>query len=430
MSQEYSSQEKQGLYICLISIHGLIRGHDLELGRDADTGGQTKYVVDLARALAAHPEVERIDLVTRRVDDPSVSDDYAVPVEPLSDKARIIRIDAGPPEYIRKEQLWDHLDSFMDNLADWLRKEPRMPDLVHSHYADAGYVGARLAHQLGVPLVHTGHSLGRVKRRRLLAGGLGREGLRHAHSRDRMPSALENDRLALPVGPVPGEPSSVISLVGAVPKVIRQGAGPGDHFFPRADRLDLLGAGLDTGRGFAGGTLGCTLPRKLLSWGANAFAKTMLGLQAMDCTAGFRCYRRQVLELGGGRRLEDVEEPVAAEGHDHHEGFEGEADHAEGEGQVLVGHDASVVLTAEDRLGRVADRHRQGGEQRRLHQQVADPRPGEDRLGHDREGQRRAELRTEDRHDRDRDQLQQVTAQDRRRRRAGRGGDPRAACAL
>jgi sucrose-phosphate synthase len=36
----------------LISVHGLIRGHDLELGRDADTGGQTKYVVDLARAIA------------------------------------------------------------------------------------------------------------------------------------------------------------------------------------------------------------------------------------------------------------------------------------------------------------------------------------------------------------------------------------------
>jgi len=38
-------------HIILISIHGLIRGHDLELGRDPDTGGQTKYVVDLARAL-------------------------------------------------------------------------------------------------------------------------------------------------------------------------------------------------------------------------------------------------------------------------------------------------------------------------------------------------------------------------------------------
>jgi sucrose-phosphate synthase len=38
------------MYLLLISIHGLIRSHDLELGRDADTGGQTKYVVDLAQA--------------------------------------------------------------------------------------------------------------------------------------------------------------------------------------------------------------------------------------------------------------------------------------------------------------------------------------------------------------------------------------------
>lgn len=45
-----------------------------------------------------------------------------------------------------------------------------------------------------------------------------------------------------------------------------------------------------------GGTRGCTLPRKALSWGANAFAKTVLSLNATDCTAGFRCYRREVLE--------------------------------------------------------------------------------------------------------------------------------------
>ena len=32
-------------YIVLISIHGLIRSQNLELGCDADTGGQTKYVV-------------------------------------------------------------------------------------------------------------------------------------------------------------------------------------------------------------------------------------------------------------------------------------------------------------------------------------------------------------------------------------------------
>lgn len=44
-----------------------------------------------------------------------------------------------------------------------------------------------------------------------------------------------------------------------------------------------------------GGTLHCTLKRRALSRGANAFARLMLGLRATDCTAGFRCYRRDVL---------------------------------------------------------------------------------------------------------------------------------------
>ncbi|MFQ6057614.1 MAG: polyprenol monophosphomannose synthase [Anaerolineae bacterium] len=36
--------------------------------------------------------------------------------------------------------------------------------------------------------------------------------------------------------------------------------------------------------------------RRVLSRTANAFARMVLGLKAHDCTAGFRCYRRQVLE--------------------------------------------------------------------------------------------------------------------------------------
>ena len=45
-----------------------------------------------------------------------------------------------------------------------------------------------------------------------------------------------------------------------------------------------------------GGTLNCSARRKALSRGANTFAKVMLGLRAKDCTAGFRCYRRGVLQ--------------------------------------------------------------------------------------------------------------------------------------
>jgi sucrose-phosphate synthase len=177
--------------LLLVSIHGLIRGKNLELGRDPDTGGQTQYVVELARALADTNGVEGVDLVTRRVVDEHVSSDYAEQVEAIADKARIIRIEAGPEEYLAKEKLWDYLDTFADNLMVWLGRQSELPTLVHSHYADAGYVGVRVAHRLDIPLVHTGHSLGRDKRKRLLATGMSSTDIERRFNMDRRIDAEE-----------------------------------------------------------------------------------------------------------------------------------------------------------------------------------------------------------------------------------------------
>ena len=45
-----------------------------------------------------------------------------------------------------------------------------------------------------------------------------------------------------------------------------------------------------------GGAVNCNLWRRFLSRMSNTVARLSLGLKASDCTAGFRCYRRQVLE--------------------------------------------------------------------------------------------------------------------------------------
>lgn len=180
------------LYIILISPHGLIRGKDLELGRDADTGGQTKYVVELARSLSERSEVGRVDLLTRRIVDAQLSSDYAVPVEVLSDKAQIIRIECGEPGYLPKEQLWDSLKAFADNALTYLHEQPRLPHIIHSHYADAGHVGTQISCLLGVPLVHTGHSLGRSKRKRLLASGATRDEIETTYNMSRRIDAEES----------------------------------------------------------------------------------------------------------------------------------------------------------------------------------------------------------------------------------------------
>jgi len=161
--------EASDLYFVHISIHGLIRGKNLELGRDADTGGQCKYVVELVEALSKMPQVGQVDLLTRRIIDPKVSADYGEPVEQLSKNAHIRRIEAGPRRYIRKEALWRYLDVFVDQALALFRQNRRLPDIIHAHYADAGYVGSRLASLLGCPFIFTGHSLGRTKREQLLA---------------------------------------------------------------------------------------------------------------------------------------------------------------------------------------------------------------------------------------------------------------------
>ena len=171
--QNTNQQQKSEnpIYILMISMHGLIRGHDMELGRDADTGGQTTYVVELSKALARHPEVEKVDLLTRLIEDPNVSLDYAQPEEDLGDGARIVRLPCGPRRYLRKELLWPHLNQVVDKSLHFLRQQGRLPDLIHTHYADAGYVGQQLSLLLGIPQVHTGHSLGRPKLERMLASG-------------------------------------------------------------------------------------------------------------------------------------------------------------------------------------------------------------------------------------------------------------------
>ena len=164
--QKNTSAKKDGMRISLISLHGLIRARDPELGRDADTGGQTKYVLELAHALSACPEVRRVDLITRQIIDDKLDHAYAQLEEPLSDKASIIRIPFGPRRYLRKETLWPYLDLFVDHAINFFRRTGGTPDIIHGHYADAGYAGAQLSRLLGTPFIFTGHSLGRVKRQR------------------------------------------------------------------------------------------------------------------------------------------------------------------------------------------------------------------------------------------------------------------------
>jgi sucrose-phosphate synthase len=179
-------------YIQMFSLHGLIRGENLELGRDADTGGQVKYVIELGQHLGRRTDIGRVDLFTRLIDDPRVSEDYAVPVEEVSDRFRIIRIQCGGRRYMRKELLWPHLDEFADKTIKFIKSHGGLPDIVHGHYPDGGYVALQLSHFFGTPFFYTGHSLGRSKLQKLLADGMKHSEIQKKYKIDHRIAVEEN----------------------------------------------------------------------------------------------------------------------------------------------------------------------------------------------------------------------------------------------
>lgn len=160
------------IFVQLFSIHGLIRSENMELGRDADTGGQVNYVIELARQLSTRKEISRIDLFTRLIADKRVSSDYSTPVETVNEKLRIVRIQCGGKKYIRKELLWPHLDEYVDKVIKFIKHDNAIPDIIHGHYPDAGYVANQLSEFFGLPFIYTGHSLGRSKWAKLTSEGM------------------------------------------------------------------------------------------------------------------------------------------------------------------------------------------------------------------------------------------------------------------
>ena len=183
---------KNGYYIQLFSPHGLIRFNDPEIGRDKDTGGQVKYVLELLEHLSLHPQVRKVDLFTRRIVDKRVSSSYEKSIETINDKARIVRVNCGGNTYRPKETLWDYLDEFIDKTIRFIEREDDFPDVVHGHYADGNYLASQISEMLGIPFIATSHSLGRNKKNILLQQGLSPEKINEKFNMDRRIAAEEN----------------------------------------------------------------------------------------------------------------------------------------------------------------------------------------------------------------------------------------------
>jgi D-inositol-3-phosphate glycosyltransferase len=116
-----------------------------------DAGGLNVYVAELARRLGERGL--KVDVFTRR-DTPEVPD-----IVDVHEHTRVIHLKAGPPVYVAKEALPALTDEFCAQLESRLD----LHDLIHSHYWLSGQVGLQLKRRHGIPLVHTMHTMARVK---------------------------------------------------------------------------------------------------------------------------------------------------------------------------------------------------------------------------------------------------------------------------
>lgn len=225
----------------------------------ADCGGQNVYVDQVSRGLARLGW--QVDIYTR-ADSPDLA-----PI-PWSEGVRILPVRAGPLASIPKDDIWPHIEEFLQSAEDLFSRYGPY-DLIHGNFWMSGWVGARLKRSRRTPLVQIFHALGAVKRK-------------YQGDADTSPS----DRLAaerfvvesadLLLAQCPSERAELIELYDADPARIRVVPSGVDleRFFPvpRDEARQVLGLSLDERIAVYVGRL---LPRKDVANVIEAFGLLM-----------------------------------------------------------------------------------------------------------------------------------------------------------
>ncbi len=180
------------MHIAFLNPQGNFDPTDSHLAEHPDFGGQLVYVKEVAQAMADLGH--RVDIVTRRIEDPAWSE-FAADEDTYpgyENRLRILRFPCGGGEFLDKERLWPHMAEFVDNLLAFYGAAP--PDFATTHYADGGYCGVLARHLGGLGFTFTGHSLGAQKMDKL---GTTPDNWADMEARYRFSRRIEAERLSM-----------------------------------------------------------------------------------------------------------------------------------------------------------------------------------------------------------------------------------------
>jgi len=137
----------------------MVHTSPLEQPGIGDAGGMNIYVVESAQRMAAMGV--SVDIFTRRT---HASETETVEI---SAGVRVRYFECGHGA-LTKEQLPAHISGLSKEFLRLLKDEKY--DAIHSHYWISGKVAMPAAKELGIPLVHTMHTMARVKNLNLAEG--------------------------------------------------------------------------------------------------------------------------------------------------------------------------------------------------------------------------------------------------------------------
>ncbi|MCM3744480.1 glycosyltransferase [Sporosarcina luteola] len=116
-------------------------------------GGQNNYVKQLALSLDKRGHT--VDVITHWADADTPS------IEEFGSKCRVIRVSAGVKGFVPKNEMYNMLYDFYDEMRSCI--DLASYDVMHTHYWLSGLLGAKVAEEYGLPWIHTSHSLAVAK---------------------------------------------------------------------------------------------------------------------------------------------------------------------------------------------------------------------------------------------------------------------------
>jgi D-inositol-3-phosphate glycosyltransferase len=155
----YGITSKLPRRVAILSVHT----SPLHQPGTGDAGGMNVYIVEVAKRLA-ESGVE-VEIFTR-----ATASDLSACVE-LVPGVLVRHVTAGPYEGLAKEDLPAQMCAFTTGvLRAEAARSPGWYDVIHSHYWLSGQVGWLAKERWGVPLVHSAHTLAKVKNLQLADG--------------------------------------------------------------------------------------------------------------------------------------------------------------------------------------------------------------------------------------------------------------------